>query len=251
MIDLETLDRVARMKRIKTRGNAEKDYFQEIALLAISREIPRLVFKGGTAVYKFHGLDRFSEDLDFSGDLREQDVKKIAAYLKNFGALTETKSRTVGGGILATLRIRGFLYSGTAQSECSLRIDVNRKSDMLFDPDRRAFSSLYPDIPSFSIDVMRQDEILAEKICAILTRDRARDVYDVHFLSRKGISVDLKSVNAKLSYFGTEFSRESFVAAVAAKRKVWKKELDIMLPEIPEFDAVEDEVAGMRFILQA
>jgi hypothetical protein len=75
--------------------------------------------------------------------------------------------------------------------------------------------------------------------------------HDVHFLSREGISVDLKSVNAKLSYFGTELSRESFVAAVAAKRKVWKKELDIMLPEIPEFDAVEDEVAGMRVILRA
>lgn len=248
MIDMETLQRVAGMKRIRNKGNAEKDYFQEIALLAISREVPGLVFKGGTALYKFHGLDRFSEDLDFSGDLRQKDIGKIAAYLRNFGGPTETELKEVAGGMLATLRIRGLLYQGSAQSTCSLRIDVNSKSDMLFDPERRSVSSLYPDIPSFSIDVMRQDEILAEKIRAILTRDKARDVYDVYFLSHKGISVDARSVNAKLAYYGIGFKRESFVAAVAARRKLWNSELAVLLPDVPEFNAVEDEVAAMKFI---
>lgn len=47
-------------------GQAEKDYFQEIILFILYREFGReLVFKGGTALTKCYGFDRFSEDLDF------------------------------------------------------------------------------------------------------------------------------------------------------------------------------------------
>ena len=71
MIDQETLRRVARTKGISNLSYAEKDYFQEIVMLGISREAPELAFKGGTALYKFHGLNRFSEDLDFSGQYQD------------------------------------------------------------------------------------------------------------------------------------------------------------------------------------
>ena len=60
-------------KSLEERKNAIKEVMQEIALCGLSRAtfFDKAVFYGGTALRIFHGLDRFSEDLDFS--LREPD----------------------------------------------------------------------------------------------------------------------------------------------------------------------------------
>ncbi|MCJ7622975.1 MAG: nucleotidyl transferase AbiEii/AbiGii toxin family protein, partial [Anaerolineaceae bacterium] len=49
---------------------ALKEIIQEIALLGLSRAnfFDHAAFYGGTALRIFYGLDRFSEDLDFSLD---------------------------------------------------------------------------------------------------------------------------------------------------------------------------------------
>ncbi|EQD44541.1 protein containing DUF1814, partial [mine drainage metagenome] len=46
----------------------EKDYIINLMLktISINKLSDFLVFKGGTALYLFYGLDRFSEDLDFT-----------------------------------------------------------------------------------------------------------------------------------------------------------------------------------------
>ena len=44
----------------------EKDYIEELFLAEIYEEADELVFKGGTAMSKFYGSTRFSDDLDFS-----------------------------------------------------------------------------------------------------------------------------------------------------------------------------------------
>lgn len=56
------------------RENAVKEILQEIALSGLSRGgfFQKAVFYGGTCLRIFHGLDRFSEDLDFS--LRKEDL---------------------------------------------------------------------------------------------------------------------------------------------------------------------------------
>lgn len=48
--------------------NALKEIFQEIALLGLwrSKFYEKAAFYGGTALRILYGLDRFSEDLDFS-----------------------------------------------------------------------------------------------------------------------------------------------------------------------------------------
>ncbi len=48
-------------------GQAESDYLQHILLLFLSRRSGNwLVIKGGTTLQKAHGLNRFSDDLDFT-----------------------------------------------------------------------------------------------------------------------------------------------------------------------------------------
>lgn len=56
------------MENIYDRKNAMKEIMQEIVLCGLSRAgfFKEAAFYGGTALRIFYGLDRFSEDLDFS-----------------------------------------------------------------------------------------------------------------------------------------------------------------------------------------
>ena len=57
-------------------GQVESDYLQHILLLLLSRRAGNwLVFKGGTALQKAYGLNRFSDDLDFTS--KKERVLKI------------------------------------------------------------------------------------------------------------------------------------------------------------------------------
>ena len=56
------------VENIYDRKNAMKEIMQEIVLCGLSRAgfFKEAAFYGGTALRIFYGLDRFSEDLDFS-----------------------------------------------------------------------------------------------------------------------------------------------------------------------------------------
>ena len=56
------------IENIYDRKNAMKEIIQEIVLCGLSRAgfFQKAAFYGGTALRIFYGLDRFSEDLDFS-----------------------------------------------------------------------------------------------------------------------------------------------------------------------------------------
>ena len=66
--------------------NALKEIVQEIALYGLSRSdfFQKAAFYGGTALRIFYGLDRFSEDMDFS--LSEADtsfsLEKYFSYME-------------------------------------------------------------------------------------------------------------------------------------------------------------------------
>ncbi len=69
-----------------------KEAMQEIILYAIDKSgfSDKIVFHGGTCLRILHGLDRFSEDLDFnlretSLDLNTDDL--VAAISKELGAM--------------------------------------------------------------------------------------------------------------------------------------------------------------------
>ena len=59
------------------RENAIKEIVQEIVLSGLSRGgfFDKAVFYGGTCLRIFHGLNRFSEDLDFALLNKDEDFK--------------------------------------------------------------------------------------------------------------------------------------------------------------------------------
>ena len=75
---------------------------------------------------------------------------------------------------------------GTPQSFCNIKININLKSSIEIEPANASYNSLYRDIPSFSLLIMGEKEIFAEKVRAIITRNKGRDVYDLWFLLERG-----------------------------------------------------------------
>ena len=246
MIDRHTLEGIARIKGLNL-GNAERDYLLDIVLLLISRRTKNeLIFKGGTALFKFYGLNRFSEDLDFTL-MKELDIEKafsdITKDTKFFGIDTKIKDKTIAlNSIFLTLKTKGPLYNGHERSMSTIRIDINKKITVDRKPETKDYSSLYPDIPTFSVLVMNQEELLAEKLRVLLTREKARDLYDIWFMLKRGVVLDITLLEKKLDYYDKKFSKTELKGAVRNKAKIWEVELrPLVLGELPKFSVVAKE----------
>ena len=247
MISLDDFKRIAKLKGIKNIGHAEKDYLIEIILLSISKHTKdELVFKGGTCLYKFYKLNRFSEDIDFTL-VKEIDLdgllKRILLDLDSFGIKAEIKEKKeVFNSTLITLRLEGLLYRGNPQSTSNIGFDINKKSSIDMKPTPATYNSIYPDIPEFSLLVMQEKEILAEKIRAISSRKKARDVYDLWFLVNKGIKFDLDFVSKKLEYYKQNWDLKDFEKKIDEKKSIWETELKPLIQNVPDFETVKKDV---------
>lgn len=240
MISIENLRRIARVKGLSM-GNAEKDYMIDIALLSISRNMKdELVFKGGTCLSKFYRIGRFSEDIDFTMR-KELDIggllRKIMSDLSSFGIESEIKQeKKAFNSITVVMRAKGPLYMGKPSSLSSIKIDINMKSSIDLHPSVATYSPIYPDIPPFSLPIMQEKEILAEKVRAIMTRAKARDVYDMWFLIEKGVPFDADLIKRKLEYYGESWSQAKFRKSISMKESVWETELvPLISSTVPAF----------------
>lgn len=245
MISLEDLKAKARIKGLSL-GNAEKDYLLDILLLSVSKNTKdELVFKGGTCLYKFYNLSRFSEDVDFTA-VKRIDMEKLAediiSDMKQFGVDCRVRSKKEPfNSVLLSLRCEGPLFSGAAQTFSSVRIDVNFKSAIDMEPEAKTFSSMY-DIPPFSLLVMQEKEIMAEKIRAIVTRNKARDVYDLWAMVSRGVKIGDTLVSKKLAYYNAEFDYGEFEKAVEKKSGAWERDLKPLLRQLPPFADVKKAI---------
>lgn len=246
MITKKELEGYARLKAL-TMGNAEKDYLLDIALLSISRHTKdELVFKGGTCLYKFHKLSRFSEDLDFSAT-RELDINHLLSQVildfRRYGiTATMHRKKESRHSVLATIRLEGPLYAGKPSTYASLGIDINLKSEVFTGSESRHYNSLYPEIPAMLMLCMKPEEICAEKIRALLTRNRARDLFDLHFLLEKGIYASESIIRKKMEYYGDAFTLRKLLLQLKALEPHWKKELEGFTHELPAFQDVRKSV---------
>jgi predicted nucleotidyltransferase component of viral defense system len=242
MIDMEEL-KVGRTKGITNLGYMELDYLQEIILLAVSRQLPGLVFKGGTALYKLNGLDRFSTDLDFTGEARDADISRINEYISNFGYGSRIKVKHFKESLLVKFLIRGPHYNGNDRSLASIQMDVNGKETPIRDPELRKFFPLYSDLPSFPVKTMDLGELAAEKVRALLTRNKARDAYDLVFLiEEKGVELDVDLINGKLDYYSIELSDTLVAKALKEHERDWEADLGSMTTFLPEYEHVREMI---------
>ena len=239
MISLEELKEYARLKKLNL-GQAEKEYFQNIVLFILYDTFGKdLVFKGGTALSRAYGLERFSEDLDFTSVQSVHLREVLMSGLKKFYLETEIQEEIVERSFTCTLRIQGPLYVGRRESLCKIEVDVSLREKILIEPTLITFGRLLKELPSFDVPVMTREEILAEKIRAIMTREKARDVYDLWFLLKEKTNIIFSLVEEKLKYYEKKYSFEKFKRNVSSKKNIWESELCPLLKEVPPFPDVK------------
>ena len=207
-----------------------------------------LIFKGGTCLFKFYKLNRFSEDIDFTLT-KDLDIdllfQKIISDLALFNITTKVKNKKkVFNSFLTIMQMNGPLYNGKPFSLASVRIDINTKSSIDLNPFNLRLDSIYPDIPAFSLRVMQEKEILAEKVRAILSRTKARDVYDLWFLLTKGVEFDKTLIEKKLSYYNQKWNKAEFKKRLSSNEKIWGIELSPLINTIPEFKTVKNLITS-------
>ena len=164
----------------------ERDYLLSWGLTAIS-QMPTLcdmlVFKGGTALRKcYFGDYRFSEDLDFSalaavptGDEMEQSIRQACEaavrLLDEYAPVEIACERYTerephpGGKEAFTIRAR-FPWQSRPQTRVMIEVTVDER--VLRPPEKRRVIHEYGEPPSAEILVYPLEEIVAEKLRALL-----------------------------------------------------------------------------------
>lgn len=237
MIDKEILLQAAAGKGLVNKEHIEKDYFQDLLLHRLYQQTNQLVFKGGTALYKFYQLPRFSEDLDFSVLSKEKLEEGIKLLVEKIPDARLIQLKTLKTSLQAKIRFKGILTSGN-----TVRLDISTDNPLLETFEIKNYTPVYIDINPFTVRLMSLREILAEKIHSLLARQKARDLYDLFFLLRL-VKLDPFLVNKKLAHFGLSWDKKALIQKIADLEPAWEKELKpFILGELPSFSAVEEFV---------
>ena len=218
-------------------GHVEKDYFQHIVLSALSRRWGSyLVFKGGTALQKIGLLSRFSEYLDFTEDkdlsidiIAENVVRAIGSY--NYPVETDDLTDTeMTAGF--RVKIRGPLYRNN-RGICTIRVEISRREKILIEPEVQEIDPPYKDVLPYVVRMMDRDEIAAEKIRAVMTRDKVRDLYDLYMLIEHGASFHRDMVEKKLKFYRISLEPSDVADRCEELAKRWDKDLSSLMERVP------------------
>lgn len=228
---IEQMLRKYSAETIGEKKNSLKEVIQEIVLCGLSRAgfFKSAVFYGGTALRIFYGLDRFSEDLDFSlikpdpmFDL-EQFIptleKEVRAFGLNFSI--EQKQKTIDSNIKSAFlkgNTKEHLLMFYTNSGLVGNISSNELIKIKFEidlnpPAYATFERKYRLLPyPYEVGLYDLPSLFAGKIHAVLCRGwksrvKGRDLYDYIFYLSRGASVNVKHLRERLiqtKFFSSE-----------------------------------------------
>lgn len=222
---IEQMLRQYEAETIYDKKNAVKEIMQEIVLCGLSRAgfFKEAAFYGGTALRIFYGLDRFSEDLDFSL-MTENQKFNLAAYFpilqkeanafglnvtiteKDKTAETNIKSAFLKGNTKEHILLfyANQPITGITDSELikiKFEVDINP-------PKYAAFEHKYRLLPApYEINLYDAPSLFAGKIHAVICRAwknrvKGRDLYDYVFYLSRCTPVNLKHLRERLLQSG-------------------------------------------------
>ena len=244
----------------------ERDYMLSWALAGLYRQpqlAQTLVFKGGTALRKCYFPDyRFSADLDFtlSTPLSLSELRgEIEAACLEIGEETglrfsPTDFRTVRDVPGEEAHQARIAYIGPlgrlGGSPPRIKLDLTIYETLVLPAERRTVHHPYSDAGrlDLTVSVYALEEMLAEKLRAMLRRARARDLYDVwQLLTRYAGSLKLEQVrhvlDTKAQFKGYPFSGvDDFLTA--ENRQSWSVSWDASLSRQVPAVAAYSEVIG-------
>jgi len=167
--------------------NIMREYLQNL-LLSYLYQHPRsdqLAFKGGTALRLLFGSPRFSEDLDFSGNLTVYHLKTVLQETlqwmkKEAISFTCLEAKATSGGYFALYQFDLYGQRVNIEWNLSLRQRVQTEPILV----------TTPLIPHYQCMVLPLQELVREKMEALLRRKKPRDFFDLYFFlrDRRGLS---------------------------------------------------------------
>lgn len=211
------------MQTINEKKNGVKEVVQEIILCGLSRSgfFKDAAFYGGTALRIFYGLDRFSEDLDFSLKVPDTNYdfsayfpileKEIRSYGLNFKL--ETKEKAIDSDVKSAFvkgNTREHMLLFYSDEQVAHSVFSNEVIKVKFEvdtkpPDHAQFEHKYRLLPiPYEIMLYDMPSLFAGKIHAVINRTwknrvKGRDLYDYVFYLSRNTGVNLKHLNARLT----------------------------------------------------
>lgn len=156
-----------------------KDIYADVKLPA------RLGFKGGTALYFFYDLNRFSVDLDFYLLAKEDEeivYERLLEIISSYGEIKDSAIKNFGSLISLSYE-KGKHY---------LKVDVsNRDSGSSYE---------VKNFMGVSVNVMKLEDMAANKLIALTDRKKPanRDLFDTYFLMRKFVDFNETVIKARV-----------------------------------------------------
>lgn len=223
---IETMIAKYNPKNNSERENAIKEIIQEIALMGLSRAdfFSKAAFYGGTCLRIFHGLNRFSEDLDFALIKKDEKFKlddyfsSLKKEFASYGIEINIEEKKIDEeAVVQSAFIKGntltLMMSFFPKSDDAKRFISNQRIKIKFEvdtdnPDGGTTEYKYKIFPApYEIQIFDEATLFAGKIHAILCREYAhrvkgRDYYDYLFYVGKGSKINLKYLENKLKNTG-------------------------------------------------
>lgn len=208
--------------------NSIKEVVQEIILCGLSRAgfFQTAAFYGGTALRIFYGLDRFSEDLDFSLMTPDSNFrldgylpaleKELLTYGFRFKA--ESKAKAKDSDVLSAFvkgNTREHILLCYADERLAQTIVGSELIKVKFEvdtipPPYAGFKRQFRLLPiPYEINLYDMPSLFAGKMHAVICRAwknrvKGRDLYDYVFYLSRQTPVNLKHLNARLVDSGFE-----------------------------------------------
>ena len=206
--------------------NALYEVMQQVVLSGLYRGgfFKEAAFYGGTCLRIFHGLRRYSEDMDFSLLEKNPDFKleeyfpaiiEEARLLGREVTITKKDKRSFGKVESAFLKDNTNVYNIAFQTEKTLKIKIEVDTDppLLFHTEQKLLMQPF----SFSTRCFALPDLYAGKMHALTFRQwknrvKGRDWYDFEWYVRNRVPLDFSHLRVRCQEFnGLELTEERFL----------------------------------------
>lgn len=231
--------------------NAEQEVCQKIALAGLHRGgfFDHAAFYGGTCLRLFHGLPRFSEDMDFSLMERRDDIHlenyfdaiREEFHIAGFDVTITRKEKKAFGKVeSAFLKENTEAYDIKFQTKKTVKVKIELDTDppLMFTTEQKLLLQPY----SFMVRCFTLPDLYAGKMHALVyrvwqRRVKGRDWFDFEWYVRNGVPLDFKHLQERIREFNNEvLSLEEFMAEL--REKIIHTDIDNVRKDVmPYIDA--------------
>lgn len=236
------------IKTGQEKRNAINEVMQEIALAGLYRGgfFDKAAFYGGTCLRVFHGLPRFSEDMDFS--LTEKNVE---FDIENYFPAVIEEFKASGREVLITKKEKkvqtkvesAFLNDNTemydlsfkTEKEIKIKIEVDTDPPLGFLTEQKL--SLMPF--SFMTRCFTLSDLYAGKMHTLIFRNyksrvKGRDWYDFEWYVRHDIPLNFPHFQIRAKEFnGLDIDNEEFIKML--KEKIGTTDINMVKRDVMPF----------------